>query len=180
MAVFGSAYSDPDQPSILMAQKVGDMLAHLDVIVATGGTVGLPSVVVERASAGGTPTVAFFPDPTEEMLLHNKVIHSNDIGGNYTTRYFFNGFTERSLYMIKNARCAIALKGRIGTLSEWSIAVEEALPCIVLRSGGITETIESIIEVANREFSGEEHCIVDTVGELEVALKKLLKHEFRT
>ncbi len=69
------------------------------------------------------------------------------------TLAFENGFTERSLRMIHAVDGAIVLNGRIGTLSEFTIAIEERLDvCVLKGTGGISDQLEEIIKIADREL----------------------------
>lgn len=174
VAIFGSAAVDIEPYLIAIAEKVGEILSRLNVVVVTGGCTGVPSIVARSARVLGVKTMAFFPDEHEEIVHHNKQIHNNDNPDYYDMKYYFKGFSDRSLQMIKVADLAIIVNGRIGTLSEWAMSVEEGLPCIVLRSGGVTEIIGSAISIANREFTEKEHLIVDSIEELEKAITKII------
>jgi hypothetical protein len=59
--------------------------------------------------------------------------------------------------MIKNVDAAIILNGRIGTLSEFGIAIEEGLPIgIIEGTGGISEMVKDIMYIAQKNSSSAE------------------------
>jgi predicted Rossmann-fold nucleotide-binding protein len=58
--------------------------------------------------------------------------------------------------MIHDADMIILLNGRIGTLSEFTIALEEGKRVAVLtQTGGIADNLEYILSVAQKEFPGQ-------------------------
>ena len=66
------------------------------------------------------------------------------------------GFTARSLAMIMDADAIIALNGRVGTLSEITIALEEGKRVAVLTgTGGIADHAESIVALCRKKFPGQ-------------------------
>jgi predicted Rossmann-fold nucleotide-binding protein len=59
--------------------------------------------------------------------------------------------------MIKNVDAAIILNGRIGTLSEFGIALEEGLPIgIIEDTGGISDMVKDIMYAAQKNLSPNE------------------------
>ncbi len=55
--------------------------------------------------------------------------------------------------MIKSIDGAIVLNGRVGTLSEFTIAIEEGLPISVLEgTGGITDHLKKIIKISKKKY----------------------------
>ncbi|MGB0925387.1 MAG: hypothetical protein ACPGTS_01620 [Minisyncoccia bacterium] len=156
IAVFSSASNIISKENLKLAQNIGEYLAEKKVSVLTGGCVGLPAVVAERAFHTGAETVAYYPDVSEKELLKNIKIHNNDIALHYSEKKFFNGFTNRSIRMIENADAAIVFNGRFGTLSEFSVAIEEGLQVGVIEgTGGITDEIKNLGTVVSRDFKNE-------------------------
>lgn len=121
--------------------------------VITGGCIGLPAIVAKSAFNNGAETIAYYPDLTERDLFLNKKIHSNDLENNYTHKRFFKGFCYRSVRMIEDADGAIVFNGRFGTLSEFTVAVEEGLNVAVIEgTGGITDEIKRLADIVYRQF----------------------------
>ncbi len=58
--------------------------------------------------------------------------------------------------MIKESDCVLMLNGRLGTLSEFTIALEEGKRVgIITNTGGISDHVEYILKVAQKEFPNQ-------------------------
>ena len=121
--------------------------------VVTGGSIGIPGIIVETAHQLGTKTIVFSPDKNHE---EHATRHDNHVLSFYDDVFFCSGLTERSLKMINFVDAALILNGRMGTLSEFCISVEEGLPLsIITGTGGISDELTNIITIANKEFPSE-------------------------
>lgn len=153
IAIFSSASGTHEQENINLAEKIGKYLAEKEITVITGGCIGLPSIVAKSAFANGAETIAYYPDLDERELLMNEQVHNNDLENNYTHKKFFKGFCYRSVRMIEDADGAIVFNGRFGTLSEFTIAVEEGLNIAVIEgTGGVTDEIKKLGELVYKQF----------------------------
>jgi hypothetical protein len=153
IAIFSSANTKIPDHLKALAFEIGVYLAHQGITVVTGGCVGIPGIVVDGALSVGGKTEAFYPDINEASLNLNRDVHNNDRLDKFSYKNFFNGFTERSLRMIHAVDGAIILNGRIGTLSEFTIAIEEGRDvCVIKKTGGIADQLEEIIKIADREL----------------------------
>lgn len=121
--------------------------------IVTGGCLGIPGLLVEKAKAVGIRTIAFSPD--EDERKHNK--RSDNLALEYFDEIkHFSGLTMRSLAMIKESDCVLMLNGRLGTLSEFTIALEEGKRVgIITNTGGISDHVEYILKVAQKEFPNQ-------------------------
>jgi uncharacterized protein (TIGR00725 family) len=174
ISVFSSWLPEMEPEHKVLAENIGRYLAECGVHVITGGCVGLPSVVVEAAYKGGAVTTGYFPDMNEYSLLSGKEKRNSDTATHYTNKRFYNGFTYRSLRMIEDADGAIVFNGRLGTLSEFTMAVEEDLKmAVTLDSGGITDEIQRIAEAVNRQFP-ESHVIFER--DYKIAIDALIRN----
>ena len=151
IAIFSSARPHVDDEVLELSHMIGKYLAENNILVVTGGCLGVPGEVVKSVKENGGVTEAYFPDfdPSSHSIRHDNL----DV--KYFDLYkFIPGFTERSVKMIEDVDGAIVLNGRMGTLSEFSIAAEEGLPLAVVKgSGGITDQLEHIIEIAEKEYA---------------------------
>jgi predicted Rossmann-fold nucleotide-binding protein len=162
IAVFSSAFNKPSKESITLAQGIGEYLAVNKVVVLTGGCIGLPSVVAKSAYENGSETVAYYPDVSKKELIKNQKIHNNDLSGIYTEKKFYEGFTHRSIEMIKEADAAIVFNGRLGTLSEFTVSVEEGLPTGVIEgSGGVSNEIRRLCTLVDRDLEKDNIIILE-------------------
>lgn len=150
LGVFSSASDIISPENQALAAQIGKYLADKKITVVSGGSHGIPGLIVQAAFDAGADTELYSPDEDEEK--HQK--RSDNLELRYfKTHKFIPGFTARSLEMIKNIDAALVLNGRTGTLSEFTIALEEGLPVAVVKNtGGIADHLENIISIANKEF----------------------------
>lgn len=157
IAIFSSWLPQVSEEHKKLAQNIVRYLAEKDITVVTGGCSGIPAVCIEEAYRLGMKTIGYFPnkdpkDYTERQ--HEQNSHNIDF---YSTAHFVAGFTARSLEMIKSVDAAIVLNGRIGTLSEFGIAIEEGLPIAVIEdTGGISSELQKITKLVKKEFPNNE------------------------
>ena len=153
IAIFGTASPTIPQKIQDLSFEIGKYLADKYITVVTGGCIGVPGYAIDGAIASHGVTEAFYPDLDEIACAENKNAHNNDALHKYHSKNFFDGFTERSLCMINAVDGAIIINGRIGTLSEFTIAVEEGLDvCVIEGSGGVADHLSEIIKLAEREI----------------------------
>ena len=153
IAIFSSASQKIEKKNLLLAKNIGKYLAKNKIRISTGGCVGIPSIVAESAFKNKGEVIAYYPDETLKELFLNSHTHNNDTKDNYTERKFFKGFSNRSVKMLHDVDAAIVLNGRFGTLSEFTMAVEEGLPILVLEdTGGITDEIKKLAKLIYKEF----------------------------
>lgn len=153
IAVFSSASGNHEQENIKLAEDIGRYLAEKGITVITGGCIGLPAIVAKSAFNNGAETFAYYPDLDERELLMNEQVHNNDLENSYTHKKFFKGFCYRSVRMIEDADGAVVFNGRFGTLSEFTIAVEEGLNIAIIEgTGGITDEIKKLAEIVYKQF----------------------------
>lgn len=150
IAVFSSANTEVDSKNQKLAAAIGKYLAEKKMKVVSGGSLGIPAIVIQSAKQAGATTEGFFPD--YDPVSHTKRMDNLDL--KYFDIYHFSpGFTERSLSMLKNIDGALVLNGRIGTLSEFCMAVEEGIPIAIIReTGGISDELDRIVKIAQKEF----------------------------
>lgn len=157
IAIFSSWLPEVSEQNQKLATDIAKYLAEKDITVVTGGCSGIPAIAIESAHEYGAQTIGYFPckDKSEyHDRQHERNIHAIEY---YSTAHFISGFTARSLEMINNVDAAIVLNGRIGTLSEFGIAIEEGLPLAVIEgTGGVTDELKSLVKVAQKEFPNNE------------------------
>jgi uncharacterized protein (TIGR00725 family) len=157
IAIFSSWLPNVSEKNKKLARQIAEYLCEKEVTVVTGGCSGIPALAVEAAHRSGGKTIGYFPHKNQQDYFdrqHEQNVHCIDF---YDTAHFITGFTARSLKMIKNVDAAIVINGRIGTLSEFGIAVEEGLPVAVIEgTGGIADVLKSIARAAHKEFPNNE------------------------
>ncbi len=157
IAIFSSWLPQISQENRKLAEKIGNYLAEKDITIVTGGCSGIPAVCIESGYKNNTKTIGYFPHKDHsDYYDRQREENTHDIQY-YSTTHFIHGFTARSLEMIKNVDAAIVLNGRIGTLSEFGIAIEEGLPLAVIEgTGGITDELQHLTKLVKKEFPNNE------------------------
>lgn len=174
VGIFGSAIEIVEPKIENTAKMLGCVLGSMGLTVATGGCLGLPAIVARNARASGSRVLGFFPDLNEMEATKNRIAHANDSEAVYDAKYFAKGYTQRSLCMIQNIDCAVVVGGRIGTLSEWTMALEEGVPILALKNtGGIAAHLEYILSVAKKEFPNN---YISFSGDVILGVSELIAH----
>lgn len=153
LAVLSSASDEVSPQNKELAESIGAYLAQKGIVVVTGGCRGIPGLVVASAFKHGATTEAYSPDTDEDS--HHK--RTDNLALSYFSKHnFVPGFTARSLQMLKNIDGVLVLNGRMGTLSEFTIALEEGVPAAVITSsGGMAEHLPDIVRVSCKTFERE-------------------------
>lgn len=138
-----------------------------NITLVTGGSFGIPGLCIQEAKRLLIPTIAYSPD--KNSIEHNARFDNLDINYFNEVKYI-PGFTARSLEMIHNVDGILLLNGRIGTLSEFTIALEEGKRVgVITNSGGIADHLEYILKIAQKEFpnqvffSDDYHRVIDWI-----------------
>ncbi len=157
IAIFSSWLPQVNKENQELAKSIARYLAEKDITVVTGGCSGIPALCIEEAHVCGAKTIGYFPHKDHsdyQDRQHEENTHDIKF---YSTAHFVHGFTARSLEMIKNVDAAIVLNGRIGTLSEFGIAIEEGLPLVVIEgTGGVTDELQRLTKLVKKEFPNNE------------------------
>lgn len=112
---------------------------------------------IESAYEHGAKTIGYFPYKDHDDYQDRQHEENTHDIQYYSTTHFIHGFTARSLEMIKNVDAAIVLNGRIGTLSEFGISIEEGLSLVVIEgTGGVADELQHIIKLVNKKFPNDE------------------------
>lgn len=152
-------------------QTILNILLQYNIELVTGGSRGIPECAVREYVALGGQTTIFSPDVDEQR--HSKRADNMPVG--IAARYIYNaGFNIRSAKMLQYVDGAMVLNGRMGTLSEFTMAVEEHVPVLVLNhTGGIAEHLSHILHIAKKEFPNNFILFSDNTA---TGVRKLLTH----
>lgn len=135
-----------------LAAAAGTEIARRGHITLTGATVGLPYDAAKAAQAAGGISVGF--SPAASRLAHVKKYR---LPLDVFDSVLYTGFeyTGRNLLLIRSSDAVVMVGGRIGTLNELTIAIEERKPVgVLLGSGGMTEEVEWVLKAARRSRTG--------------------------
>ncbi|MBW3538117.1 hypothetical protein KY386_01330 [Candidatus Parcubacteria bacterium] len=155
ICVSGAAAGASVGPGVVLAASVAREIVKQGHLVLTGATRGLPSAAAAAAKkAGGEHISSIGFSPAASRLAHVKKYR-------LPTENFdvilYTGFeyTGRNLLLVRSSDAVIMVGGRIGTLNELTIAIEERKPIGVLAgSGGMTGEVERVLKAAQRSRTG--------------------------
>ncbi len=158
-----------------LSAAVGREIAKRGHITLTGATHGLPQYAAIAAKQAGGKSIGF--SPAASRLAHIKKYR---LPIDHFDAILYTGFeyTGRNLLLVRSSDAVVMVGGRIGTLNELTIAIEERKPVgVLLGSGGMTEEVERVLRAAKRLRTGIifSHDPVELVDEL----IKILNHKTR-
>jgi len=148
IGVIGSAINDVDEITLNAAKEVGRLIGNNGFYIATGTGIGAPHIAVLEAKKQGAKSIGF--SPANDKKSHNSR-HDNAKISDFDEIRFIEGFTKRSIEMISHCDAIIVIGGRMGTLSEFTIAFEEdKLIGVLTNIPGISKHLKEIIEKCNK------------------------------
>lgn len=146
ICVSGAAKGDSVEQSQKLAIEIGAALAKAGHSLLTGATTGLPDhAAVGYKQANGTSSVGLSPASTkvEHVLKYRLPISEYD-----AILYTGLHYVGRDTMLITSADAVISIGGRLGTLHEFTIAMETKTPIAFLEnSGGVGDKIKEIMQL---------------------------------
>jgi uncharacterized protein (TIGR00725 family) len=151
ICVSGAAHGESVEEGRQLATLMGAAIAKAGHSLLTGATVGLPNYAAEAyKKAGGKMSVGLSPAATkiEHVMKYRLPTDAYD-----TILYTGLHYIGRDTLLITSADAVVSIGGRLGTLHEFTIAMETRTPIGFLQGGGgISSEIMDILHA-----SGEEH-----------------------
>jgi hypothetical protein len=136
-----------------LAEELGIAVAKAGHSLLTGATIGLPNYAAEAyKKAGGKMSVGLSPATSkiEHVMKYRLPTEAYDT-------IIFTGlhYVGRDLLLINSADAVLSVGGRLGTLHEFTIAMETETPIGLLKmgGGGVSEEIVHILKVTQEEHS---------------------------
>ena len=155
ICVSGAARGESVEIGKHLAVEVGKEVVRRGHLVVTGATIGLPYYAALGAKKeGGDNVTSIGFSPAASRLAHVKKYR---LPLDVFDTVVFTGFeyTGRNLLLVRSCDAVVMIGGRIGTLNELTIAIEERKPIgILLGSGGMTEEVEHVLKAAKRSRNG--------------------------
>jgi len=127
-----------------VSKEVGKEIARQDHTLVTGATTGVPYFAAVGCREAGGFNIGFSPAATEKEHLkaYKLPLDPFDI-----MIYTGSDYAGRDVVMTKSADGVIIICGRMGTLHEFTTAVETKKPIAVLEgTGGMADKIRGIAE----------------------------------
>jgi|SRR3989344_1650793 len=141
------------------AKEIGKEIAKQKAILLTGGCLGYPYAAVKGAFEENGKIIGISPakDREEHVAAYNFPIE-----GFSEIMYTGLGIPRRNYPLVEEADAVILIGGRIGSLNEFTIAFHLSKVIGVLKgSGGITEIIENIVEVCDKQDGRDKLIVYD-------------------
>ncbi len=127
-----------------LAYKIGAEIAKSGHTLTTGATVGLPQLAARGAKDHGGLSIGFSPASSyrEHVKSYRLPVKEFDYI-NFTNM----DYVGRDVYLVRCSDACITIGGSIGSLHEFSTAIESHKFCAVLTgSGGLADFIPTIID----------------------------------
>jgi uncharacterized protein (TIGR00725 family) len=147
ICVSGAAKGESVEDGKALAVALGEAIAKAGHALLSGATVGLPNYAAEAyKAAGGKSSVGISPaaSKVEHMLKYRLPTEAYDV-----ILYTGLHYIGRDTLLVTSSDAVISIGGRLGTLHEFTIAMESETPIGFLQgAGGISNQIEEIMAAA--------------------------------
>lgn len=150
ICVSGAAGGETVEQSKEAAYEVGKAIAKQGHVLLTGATVGLPNFAAIGCKEAGGMSIGISPAATK--LEHVKKYR---LPTEHYDFILYSGlhYIGRDALLVNSSDGVISLGGRLGTLHEFTVAMETETPIgFLTNTGGVTDMIEDILETAGRRF----------------------------
>lgn len=152
ICVSGAAKGRSVEEGRLLAIAAGEAIAKSKHSLMTGATIGLPNYAAEGyKAAGGMMSLGISPaaSKVEHVLKYRLPVKAYDT-------ILFSGlhYIGRDTLLINSSDAVVSIGGRLGTLHEFTIAMETETPIGFLQgAGGISTEIMDILHAAGESHS---------------------------
>ncbi len=152
ICISGAAKGDSVEEGKELAISAGVAIAKSGHTLLTGSTTGLPDYAAKGyKKAGGAMSLGLSPASSKIEHVVKYRLPTKDYDGILYTGLNYVG---RDSLLINSADAVISIGGRIGTLHEFTIALETETPIGFLQgAGGISDEIMYILKAAERRPS---------------------------
>lgn len=152
ICVSGAASGVTVEASHQLAYDIGHEVATQGHVVLTGATIGLPRYGAQGAKAGGGLSIGFSPAAThrEHVIVYKLPTEEFDYI-NYTGMEYVG----RDVHLVRSSDAVITIGGRMGSLHEFSTAVESNKVCgVLLGSGGLADFLPKLVSIIPTPHAG--------------------------
>lgn len=148
ICISGSAKGELVMMAYELAAEAAREVVKRGHMILTGATTGLPYFAAKAAKTAGGVSIGF--SPAASKLGHVKK-YKLPLDAFDVVLYTGFEYTGRNLFLVRSSDAMIMVGGRIGTLNELTIALEEKKPVgVLLGSGGMTREVEHVLKAARR------------------------------
>ena len=153
ICVSGAAKGESVEEGKELARRLGVAIAKGGHSLLTGATIGLPNYAAEGyKAAGGTMSVGISPAASkiEHVMKYRLPTEAYD-----TILYTGLHYVGRDSLLITSSDAVVSIGGRLGTLHEFTIAMETDTPIGFLQgAGGVSEQIQTLMTLAHPLHTG--------------------------
>lgn len=176
ICVSGAAKGESVEEGKELARRVGAAIAEAGHALMTGATVGLPNYAAEGyKAAGGKMSFGISPasSKVEHVRKYRLPTEAYDV-----ILYTGLHYVGRDSLLITSSDAVISIGGRLGTLHEFTIAMESDTPIGFLQgAGGVSNQIGALMELAQPLRPGTVVLFETDPNKLVHDLTKTLDHE---
>ncbi|MDB5169638.1 MAG: uncharacterized protein JWN82_34 [Candidatus Saccharibacteria bacterium] len=176
IAVSGAAKGESVAEGKELALAMGAAIAQAGHSLLTGATIGLPNYAAEGyKAAGGKMSVGISPaaSKVEHVMKYRLPTLAYD-----TILYTGLHYIGRDTLLITSSDAVISIGGRLGTLHEFTIAMESDTPIGFLQgAGGISDEIQTIMALSKPMRNADAVLFNESPDDLIADLTKLLDIE---
>lgn len=136
-------------------EELGAEIARRDCLLLTGATTGVPDAVSRGARRHGCLTIGISP---AHNASEHQAVYGLPVDGCEALIFTGFGLKGRNVVLVRSCDMVIVVAGGMGTLNEFTIAVDEGKVVGVLSgTGGIADEIERLLPHVRRP----ENVIID-------------------
>lgn len=144
ICISGAAAGESVDQSCGLAYELGMHVAKEGHVITTGATVGLPLYAARGAKDAGGMSIGF--SPAASLRDH---VHRYRLPIGYFDYVNFTGmnYIGRDIHLVLSSEALITVGGRMGSLHEFTTALEAHMPCgVLLGSGGLADHIPDLLK----------------------------------
>ncbi|HTE21538.1 MAG TPA: hypothetical protein VK674_00680 [Candidatus Limnocylindria bacterium] len=151
ICVSGAASGPTIKSSWDEAEALGKAIAEAGHVLTTGATVGLPYYAAKGAKEAGGMSIGF--SPASSLREH---LRKYRLPYDYFDFINFTGlnYVGRDLYLVQSSDAVLTVGGRIGSLHEFTSALESRRPCgVLIGSGGTADMVAALVNLLDPTLS---------------------------
>ncbi len=142
IGVFGSHNISSSPICKKIAYEVGKLIAEGGHVLVTGASRGVSELATKGAREKNGLVVAVSPE-SSKCSTSNSVCHDN------LSVLIRTGmpYKMRNVITIMSCDVCIFISGGYGSLNEFTVAIDQEKPCIIIKkTGGISDVVEEILD----------------------------------
>jgi uncharacterized protein (TIGR00725 family) len=144
ICVSGAAAGKSVDNSCGLAYELGVAIGQSGHTITTGATVGLPLYAAKGAKDAGGMSIGF--SPASSLREHTRK-YRLPIGFFDYVNFTGMNYIGRDIHLVQSSDAVITVGGRMGSLHEFTTALEAHMPCgVLLGSGGLADVIPELLD----------------------------------